>query len=381
MLLTAEPALSSASAPSSMPSSLQWVERWVFVDISSALSFSEAQRQLTGFFKLLQNTFRNQALPAPAALAIDCGSLVLTGKMLNKVLDMARQQGWDVGMLYARLPQTQQAALSCGLGVKEWPPTPSSQPQLPPPESLSMRAETLQANTEVPPSEPTSPAPSTTSEWVSEPLAQPPSFTPLPLVSLGGTPPVAQASSLAVTPQPTQPASPTVFPQVPPEVPPADLASEWLAAPSASHYLATLETLPDDDNASIAQTLPTRLVVGTLRSGQTIVSEGHLVVIGDVHSGSEVVAKGHVVVWGELRGVAHAGAALTPQDSPQPWASIRALLLRAVQLRIGATIARRPDRITNHKPDSPLDRSWCPEVARMINGEIRIQADQHPGQE
>lgn len=46
----------------------------------------------------------------------------------------------------------------------------------------------------------------------------------------------------------------------------------------------------------------------TLRSGQTITSDGNIVVIGDANPGSEIVARGDVTVWGVLGGIAQAGS-------------------------------------------------------------------------
>jgi septum site-determining protein MinC len=75
----------------------------------------------------------------------------------------------------------------------------------------------------------------------------------------------------------------------------------------------------------------------TLRSGQSVRCEGHVVILGDVNSGAEVIAGGDVIVWGRLRGIVHAGAL---GDSGR---CVCALDLSPIQLRIGSHIARPPE--------------------------------------
>src|ERR1700674_169700 len=99
---------------------------------------------------------------------------------------------------------------------------------------------------------------------------------------------------------------------------------------------------------------------GTVRSGQSLSSVGHIVVIGDVNAGAELVATGDIVVWGALRGVAHAGA--EGDDS----ASVAALRLEAMQLRISRAIAVAPDERRRKKPAQP-------EIARLRDGRITTE--------
>ena len=76
----------------------------------------------------------------------------------------------------------------------------------------------------------------------------------------------------------------------------------------------------------------------TLRSGQAFQHAGHVTLIGDLNPGAEIVAGGDIIVFGRLRGIAHAGAMGDEEAvicSPEPAPS---------QLRIGAHIARPPDR-------------------------------------
>lgn len=50
------------------------------------------------------------------------------------------------------------------------------------------------------------------------------------------------------------------------------------------------------------------MVRRSLRSGQRITHEGHVIVLGDVNPGAEVISGGNVVVIGSCRGMVHAGA-------------------------------------------------------------------------
>lgn len=99
----------------------------------------------------------------------------------------------------------------------------------------------------------------------------------------------------------------------------------------------------------------------TLRSGQAVTHNGHLVIIGDVNAGAEVVANGDISVWGALRGVAHAGA------SGNILSEIRALKLQPIQIRIAEAIARSPDT-SSLQPSS----GGGPETAKLVDGKIRI---------
>ena len=77
-----------------------------------------------------------------------------------------------------------------------------------------------------------------------------------------------------------------------------------------------------------AEKLPTLYVQRTLRSGQSLKSDGNIVIIGDVNPGAEIIAKGDITVWGVLGGIAHAGS------DGNNYSRIRALKLHAIQLRI-----------------------------------------------
>ncbi|MBQ8168828.1 hypothetical protein IJZ97_05365, partial [bacterium] len=69
--------------------------------------------------------------------------------------------------------------------------------------------------------------------------------------------------------------------------------------------------------------LPTLYLKKTIRSGQSITTDGNLFIIGDVNPGAEIIAKGDITVWGILGGIAHAGSEGNSQ------ARIRALKMNA----------------------------------------------------
>jgi septum site-determining protein MinC len=65
----------------------------------------------------------------------------------------------------------------------------------------------------------------------------------------------------------------------------------------------------DPPAKAAAPQLPSRVIDGAVRSGQSIVfPEGDLTIIGPVGSGAEVVAGGSIHIYGALRGRAIAGS-------------------------------------------------------------------------
>lgn len=123
-----------------------------------------------------------------------------------------------------------------------------------------------------------------------------------------------------------------------------------------------LEELKKHDRET--EHLPTLYIHRTLRSGQSISSEGNIVIIGDVNPGAEVIAKGDITVWGILAGIANAGS------DGNTYSKIRALKLNAIQIRIGNVFARRPDTVNTpyiHRTDS-----YIPEEARVNRNHIVI---------
>ncbi|MBR1460964.1 hypothetical protein IJ596_04960, partial [bacterium] len=113
------------------------------------------------------------------------------------------------------------------------------------------------------------------------------------------------------------------------------------------------------------ETLPTLYIRRTVRSGQSISSDGNIVVIGDVNPGAEIIAKGDITVWGILGGIAHAGS------ENNNYARIRALKLNPVQIRIGDIFARRPDTV--NMPFIQKTSVYTPEEAFAYKGSIVIK--------
>lgn len=98
----------------------------------------------------------------------------------------------------------------------------------------------------------------------------------------------------------------------------------------------------------------------TVRSGEKVASEGHLVIMGDVNPGAEVIAENNIIVWGSLKGTAYAGV---PDRED---AVIAALHLAPIQLRIAEFIARSPDV-------RPVTAA-VPELARIDQNEIVVES-------
>jgi septum site-determining protein MinC len=111
--------------------------------------------------------------------------------------------------------------------------------------------------------------------------------------------------------------------------------------------------------------LPTVYIRRTIRSGQSISSDGNIVIVGDVNPGAEIIAKGDVTVWGILAGIVHAGS------DGNNFARIRALKLNPVQIRIGEVFARRPDTV--NLPFIQKTSEYTPEEAFTHKGIIIIK--------
>jgi septum site-determining protein MinC len=98
----------------------------------------------------------------------------------------------------------------------------------------------------------------------------------------------------------------------------------------------------------------------TVRSGEKIAAEGHVIVIGDVNPGAEVIAGSSIFVWGSLKGAAYAGV------PDQTKAVIAALHLAPIQLRIAAYIAR--------PPEAQSTTASAPQLARVDRNNIVVEA-------
>ena len=102
-----------------------------------------------------------------------------------------------------------------------------------------------------------------------------------------------------------------------------------------------------------------KFIYGTLRSGQEIDYDGHVVVVGDVNPGAFIKASGNVVIMGILRGVVYAG--LGGNES----SIIAAYKLIASQLRICNIIGRAPDESELHYN--------VPEIVKLVDGKLVIE--------
>lgn len=122
----------------------------------------------------------------------------------------------------------------------------------------------------------------------------------------------------------------------------------------------TLVNIPEKDSKQNNRTNDTKFIETTLRSGNEIISDGHIVVLGDVNPGAILKAKGNILVMGKLRGIAHAGI-----DGNNN-AFIAANSLMPNQIRISDIISRAPDNAKD------VERI-TPEKAFISDGRIIIE--------
>lgn len=140
-------------------------------------------------------------------------------------------------------------------------------------------------------------------------------------------------------------------------------AAPEVVVPEATPEIVEPEAAPEDSRTA-ASVIGGKgaLVVEhrTVRSGEKVASEGHLVIMGDVNPGAEVIAENNIIVWGSLKGTAYAGV---PNHED---AVIAALHLAPIQLRIAGYIARSPDV-------RPVTAA-TPELARIDHNEIVVES-------
>lgn len=111
-----------------------------------------------------------------------------------------------------------------------------------------------------------------------------------------------------------------------------------------------------------------RVIMGNLRSGANVESQGSVLVIGDVKPGASVTAGGCVFVLGALQGNADAGAFGDPD------AFIFAMDMDPIQLRISDAMAIAADSSPKQKKGifSRKEIEQPPEVALISEGHIVI---------
>ena len=137
-------------------------------------------------------------------------------------------------------------------------------------------------------------------------------------------------------------------------------AALGLLVRDASHDIQTHEAQGEQDRETNTDLTVHR---GTLRSGDHIETQGHLLIVGDVNPGGSASAEGDVYVWGRLRGRAHAG------NQGNSNARIVALQLRPLQLRIAELVARGPEE----RPQPGLAEQAC-----ILDGAISIEPASPP---
>ncbi len=318
------------------------------IDIAQAVNSAQACQMIERFIQ-----YAGQG--GHKSVDLNAGGLLLTRGVLSKIHLQLRRHGLRLNAVYSTVPQTQQAALDEGFFVREAPrrDTLTSMAQL--------KQEIARQDSQPP-----------KADVVQLPTPTPPKEIELPQFGYGTSVAATAGYRTAAVAKNslTQKAQTTLTLN---EIS-AALQADANAVPVAdlSYDLhSRVELCPTQKvemDAEEADGLPTLLVKHTLRSGQVLRYQGHVVVIGDAHAGSEIIADGDIIVWGEIRGIAHAGQANTGQVNHK--SEIRAMKIEALQLRIGDFIARRPDRIYYHKPQG--SQVPAPEVAKVSEGEIRI---------
>lgn len=149
---------------------------------------------------------------------------------------------------------------------------------------------------------------------------------------------------------------------------PSPLAAAPQSEKSVSLFdgIDTLETRGNSSTSPLLWDEPdTRIIYGTLRSGQKVETEHSIIIFGDVNSGAEVTAGGDIVILGTLRGIAHAGA----YDESGGGRVIFGLNLQPTQLRIGLVISRGAG--AEHVESTP--RGGIPEIARVEGNLIVVE--------
>lgn len=311
----------------------------ILVDLSDATSSADALRHLE-FFLESTNT-RHQTLD------LNTGELLLSPGVLARISTVVRRYANRIHTLYSQVPQTQQSALDEGFFVRRQPP--DAPVDLPFGDSGPVVGGTLVNHDFL------GAMRKSRQTGASRPKARirykASTFNESLLGDLE-----AQAELMGVNQQviPTQnPEEAALF-----ELLKAD-------AMAAQRPTPPVVEASDSPEQAILASMDTLLVKQTLRSGQVLEADGHVILIGDAHSGSEIIAQGDIVVWGVIAGMAQAGSVGLLS------AEIRALRIEAVQLRIGHLIARRPDRLFKHPRQGSGNRPW-PEVARVERNEIQI---------
>ncbi len=98
-------------------------------------------------------------------------------------------------------------------------------------------------------------------------------------------------------------------------------------------------------------------IIGTVNSGENVMSHGDIVIVGDVSPTAQIVAHGDIYVIGNLRGIAHAGC------DGNINAMIYAMNMNPVMLKIADKIGFVPNSSKDNQNG----------VAHLENGEIKVK--------
>ncbi|HCH65767.1 MAG: hypothetical protein CL927_19290 [Deltaproteobacteria bacterium] len=116
----------------------------------------------------------------------------------------------------------------------------------------------------------------------------------------------------------------------------------------------------------------------TIRSGKIVRFAGDVVVFGDINPGGQVIADGDIVVLGRLRGLAHAGRrgdgeAIVVGLDMQSGGQVRIGDIIAFPQASESPVATTRIGALLRRPSSLPTRSVSPSVARVVDGQIRIE--------
>ncbi len=106
------------------------------------------------------------------------------------------------------------------------------------------------------------------------------------------------------------------------------------------------------------------VVMSDMNPGSQVSSTRNVVVMGNIHSGARVVANGNIVVMGEVRGFVHAGA------KGNNWAYVIANNLCPKILQIADNIAEAPD----DEEEDIHKKNIIPEIAFVSKSRIVIES-------
>ena len=98
-------------------------------------------------------------------------------------------------------------------------------------------------------------------------------------------------------------------------------------------------------------------VVGTVKQGEIVESNGDILVLGDVNASAQLVARGDIYVIGNLRGVAHAGY------NGNAKAVVYAMHMNPVMIKIADKIGFNPSTTEDNFNG----------FAQIIDGEVKIK--------